>query len=293
MREFAAFLLRSPVYAILVAGLFGIVALKVPPFGLPSAAVVGLYSLRKGWPHGLFVALGAGLLVGAGWYAFGSRPGLDFPLVFALWPPVLLAAEVLRRTESQGLVLLTVGLAVIAFVLGMHLVTGDVAAFWHAWLKRAVAGVPGATVRGFEENNTLRLMNGFLAVLYGLSLMASLLFARWLQSLAYNPGGFGAEFRRLRLPRLALPVAVAAIWLAGTWSQVLVADLFMIAMMLYFFVGLAVIHGVIAVRGMPWGWVVPVYIALVYLPQYTLSGLALLGAVDVFVNFRAQKGKPQ
>jgi hypothetical protein len=291
MREFAAFLLRNPVYAILAAGLFGIVALKVPPFGLPSAAVVGLYSLRKGWPHGLLVALGAGLLVGAGWYGLGSRPGLDFPLAFALWPPVLLAAEALRRTESQGLALLAVGLAVIAFVLGMHIATGDVAAFWHAWLKRAVAGVPGATVRGFEENDTLRLMNGFLAVLYGLSLMVSLLFARWLQSLVYNPGGFGAEFRRLRLPRPVLPVAIAAVWLAGYWNPVLVADLFMVAMMLYFFVGLAVIHGVIAVRGLPWGWVVPVYIVLVYLPQYALSGLALLGAVDTFVNFRAQRGK--
>jgi hypothetical protein len=291
MREFAAFLLRNPVYAILAAGLFGIVALKVPPFGLPSAAVVGLYSLRKGWPHGLLVALGAGLLVGAGWYGLGSRPGLDFPLAFALWPPVLLAAEALRRTESQGLALLAVGLAVIAFVLGMHIVTGDVTAFWHAWLKRAVAGVPGATVRGFEENDSLRLMNGFLAVLYGLSLMVSLLFARWLQSLVYNPGGFGAEFRRLRLPRLVLPVAIAAVWLAGYWNPVLVADLFMVAMMLYFFVGLAVIHGVIAVRGLPWGWVVPVYIVLVYLPQYALSGLALLGAVDTFVNFRAQRGK--
>jgi hypothetical protein len=120
--------------------------------------------------------------------------------------------------------------------------------------------------------------------------MLALLFGRWLQSLAYNPGGFGPEFRALRLPRLVLPVAVALVWGAGLWSPVLVADLFMAAILVYFFVGLAVIHGVIAVRGLSWGWAAPVYLALVYLPQFVLAGLALLGAVDTFVNFRAQKG---
>ncbi len=290
MREFAAFVMRSLWIAGAVAGLLGIVALKMPPFALLSAAVIGLAGLRKGWRYGLAASLVATLAVTAGWYMLGSRPGLEFPLVFALWPPLLLAAEVLRRTESQGFALLAIGLTLVGYVLTVHLVTGDVVEFWHAWLKRAVAGVPGATVQGFEENGTLRLMNGFLAVLYGLSLMLALLFGRWLQSLVYNPGGFGPEFRRLRLPRLTLPVAVGVVWAAGLWNRVLVADLFMIAILLYFFVGLAVIHGVIAVRGLSWGWAAPLYLALAYLPQFVLAGLALLGAVDVFVDFRAQKG---
>jgi hypothetical protein len=291
MREFALFILRNRWTALLVAGLFGIAALKLAPFALLSTAALGLVALRQGWQDGLFVAAGAGLLVGAGGLVLESPPGLDFPLVFALWPPVLAASEVLRRTESQGAALLTVGLTVLGFVLGMHLITGDVVQFWHDWLRRAVAAVPGATVRGFEEENTLRLINGFVAILYGLSLMFALLVARWLQSLVYHPGGFGAEFRRLRLPRLVLPALVAAVWAAGTVSPVLVADLFMVSMLVYFFVGLAVIHGVIAVRGLPWGWAVPVYLALFYLPQFALSGLALLGALDTLVNFREQRPK--
>lgn len=289
MREFANFLMRSLWIAGLMAGLFGVFALKFPPFAILSAAVVALAALRKGWGYGLAVALVAGGAVAAGWYGLGSRPGLDFPLVFAVWPPVLAAAETLRRTESQGLALLVVALAVAAYILGMHLATGDVVAFWQEWLKRAVAGVPGATVKGFEENNTLRLMNGFLGMLYGLSLALSLLFGRWLQSLAYNPGGFGPEFRRLKLPRLTLLAAALAVWGAGFWNEVLVADLFMLAMLLYLFVGLAVIHGVIAVRGLPGMWAVPVYVALVYLPPFALPGLAVLGALDTFVDFRTQK----
>ncbi|MGZ8217973.1 hypothetical protein [Methylomagnum sp.] len=292
MREFAVFIMRSPWIAGLVAGLLGVVALKVPPFAILSGAVVALVALRRGWPYGLMVAVGAGALVAAGWFGVGSRPGLEFPLVLALWPPLLVATETLRRTESQGMALLVVGGVIAIYAVAMHAVTGDVVAFWHEWLKHAVTGVPGATVKGFEENDTLRLMNGFLGVLYGLSLMLSLLFGRWLQSLAYHPGGFGPEFQRLRLSRLVLLTVVAIISGAGAWNQILVADLFMAGILVYFFVGLAVIHGVVAMRGLPAGWTLPIYIALIYFPQFVLAGLALLGALDTFVNFRAQKAKP-
>lgn len=289
MREFAVFLMRGFWIAGLVAGLFGVAALKFPPAALLSGAVVALVALRKGWLHGALVALVAGLVVGMGWYGLGSRPGLDFPLVFALWPPLLLATEALRRTESQGLALLVVALTVAAYHLVMHLATGDVVAFWHEWLRRAVTAVPGATVSGFEENNTLRLMNGFLGMLYGLSLALSLLFGRWLQSLAYHPGGFRSEFQRLKLPRLTLLVAAVSISAAGYWDEVLAADLFMLTMLLYLFAGLAVVHGVIAVRGLPWGWAVPVYVALVYLPPFAVPALALVGALDAFVDFRVRR----
>lgn len=290
MRDVAAFLMRSLAIAALAAGFFGILALRLPPFAILSSAVVALVALRRGWIFGLAVAAAAGILVGAAWFLLETKPGLAFPLVFALWPPLLIAAETLRRTESQGAALLAVGLTVATYVVAMHLVVGDVVAFWHEWLKRAVAAVPGATVKGFEENNTIRLMNGFLGMLFGLSLMVALLFGRWLQSLLYNPGGFGPEFRRLRLPRLLLPLAVAVVWVAGWWNPILVADLFMAGILMYFFAGLAVIHGVIAIRGLPVGWTVPIYIALVYFPEMVLAGLALVGALDTFVNFRAQRG---
>ena len=228
----------------------------------------------------------------AGWIIVGSRPGLDFPLVFLLWPPLLLVTETLRWTGSQGLALLVVAMVVAACHFGMHFAVGDVVAFWQEWLSRAVAAVPGATVRGFEEDNTLRLMNGFLGMGYAASLVLSLLFGRWLQSLAYNPGGFGPEFRRLRLPRLTLLAAALVVSGAGYWSEVLVADLFMLAMLMYFFAGLAVIHGVIEVRSLPWSWAVPVYLALVYVPPMALPALAAVGVLDTFVDFRARKRRP-
>lgn len=265
--------------------------MKVLPLGLLSAAALGLVALRKGWLEGVVIAAGAAAVVWVGWSMMEHRPGLDFPVVFAVWLPLLVCAESLRRTESQGLALIVTGVIVSGFVLGMHWVTGDVVAFWQSWLKRAVAAVPGATVQGFERDGTLRLMNGLVAVLYGFAMMFSLLCARWLQSLVYNPGGFGREFQRLRLPRLALPVIVGAIWASGSVSQTLVADLLMVAIMMYFFVGLAVVHGLVTIRRLHWGWSAPPYVALAFAPQYALVGLALVGAADALIDFRARARK--
>lgn len=173
----------------------------------------------------------------------------------------------------------------------MHAVTEDVVVYWHDWLKNALAAVPGAAVKGFEENDTLRLLNGFMALLYGLGLVLALLLGRWLQSIAFNPGGFATEFRQLTLPRWLLPVAVALIWAGGLLDAILLADLLMVGILLYFFAGLAVIHGVIAVRGLPSGWLAPVYLLVIFFPPQAMATLALLGAVDTFVRFRVQQGR--
>jgi len=62
-----------------------------------------------------------------------------------------------------------------------------------------------------------------------------------------------------------------------------------VAMLLYSMVGLAVIHGVLSVRGMSVGWLWPVYLLVAFLPPEALATLALIGAVDTFVHFRIQE----
>lgn len=291
MRNHGLSIVRNLWVAGVFAGIFGVLALRLPPFAIFSAALIALLALREGWQRGVGVAVIAGLIVSGGWGWLGSRPGLTVPLVFALWPPLLLMTEALRKTGDQGRALLVAGGVMLAFVLGMHAFTGDVVAFWHEWLRAAVTAVPGATVKGFEENDTIRLMNGFMALIYGLGLMLSLLLGRWLQSLAFNPGGFAREFRQLTLPRWLLPLAVLLIWAGGLWDAVLLADLLMAGILIYFFAGLAVLHGVIAVRGLPSLWLAPAYLLIMFFPPQALAGLALLGAVDTFVHFRAQRGR--
>ncbi len=290
MRELASFVMQSLVNAIGVAGLLGALSFRFLPLSLLSAAVVGLIALRKGLWDALIVCAGAAVLVATAWL-INFRPCFGFPVVVALWLPMFACAEVLRRTESQGKALMLVALFAALLVVLMHLLTGDVVAWWKAWLKQAVTCVPGATVQGFERNDTLRLMNGLVATAFGISLMASVLLARWLQSLLYHPGGYAAEFHALRLPRLLLPVIVAVLLAVGGLDKGVLVDLFMVSVMMYFFQGLAVLHGVVAARNLSWVWVLPPYLVLPFAPQYVLMGLAVLGAMDSLIDFRARAAR--
>lgn len=287
MRELASFIMRGRIYAIAVAGLFGIISLFFMPMAFLSGAAVGLVSLRKGSYDGLLVAGSAFLLTFAVFLLIGERPGFPFPLVTALWLPVLVCTEVLRRFESQGVMLATIGALAALFVIGMHVLTGDVVQWWREWLRVAVANVQGATVEGFARDNTLRLFNGMVAMIFGISMMLTMLLARWWQALLYHPGGFAEEFHNLRIPRLILPAVVAIVLLAGSINKIAMADLFMVGLMVYFFQGIAVMHGIVAKRNLAWVWLLPPYFLLFFLPQYVIAGLALLGAVDSLIDFRA------
>lgn len=274
--------------AIAVASLFALIGVYFVPIILLSAAAIGLVTLRRGWQDGLIIAMAA---VAVTWSVFSllpPKPGLPFPLAFALWPPVLAAAETLRRSSSQGIALVSVVVFLVTYVAIMHSLTGDVVAFWEGWLQEAVTNVKGATVEGFKRDGTLRLMNGLVGLLYGASVIVSLLLARWWQAILYNPGGFRQEFCQLRLPRLMLLGLVGLIWAAGMINQILMVDLLIVSMSVYLFQGLAVLHGIIDKQKLNGFWLTPVYGLLLFLPQYGLMGLALLGAVDTFVDFRSR-----
>lgn len=290
MRDFATFILRSHLHAIGVAGFFGMVSLHVLPFAILSTAALALMVLRHGAWHGGVVMLGAGLPVMAAWLGSALKPGLDYPLVFALWVPVFFAAIGMRRGLGQGVTLMMLTVYCLLCVLLMHLITGDVVAFWLNWLGRAIAAVPGARIQGFERDGTLRLMNGLFAVLYLSGLALSLWTGRWLQSLLYHPGGFGQEFRALRLPRPFLFGMVLALSLARYWQYPLLLDWLMVLAASYATAGLALSHAVVARHGLNPHWLLPPYMALLILPQQIIPGLALLGVIDSLVDVRRRTG---
>lgn len=276
-----------------LAGLFAVFALRLPPFAILSSALVVMLTLREGWLKGVWVMLTGGLIVATAWFWKGSpMPGLAFPLVCAFWPPLLVMAALLRRSRtSLGHCLLVTGIVMVAFVLLMHTLTGDVVGFWQEWLRRTLAAIPVAPkLKQVPETDTIHLINGFVGLIYGVSLFLSLLLGRWLHCLAEQSRDFGEEFRRLTVPIWILPLAVALIWAAGLWDPVLLTDLLMVAILIYFFVGLAVIHGVIAVRGLPPVWLLPLYLMITFFPPEALATLALIGAIDPFIHFRDQQG---
>ncbi len=291
MRELARFIMLGRPHAVGISAVFGGLSLIFLPLACLSAATVGLVGLRKGWWESLVVLVvtsGATLVAAS---MITAKPGMTFPLVFALLIPVFVCTQVLRATESQGSALVLVGAFAAVFVIGVHVVLGDVVAWWQDWLSEAIKGVNGATLEGFEQEGTLKLMNGLVALMFGVLCMVSVLMSRWWQSLLYHPGGFATEFRDLRLPIMLLPVTIIVLLLANSISRIFLADLFMVALMVYFFQGLAVMHGVLAKHSASGWWIVPIYLGLVLMPQYLLTGLALVGAIDSIIRFRALSPK--
>lgn len=109
MQHFASLIVRNTWVAGAFTGAFGLMALRLPPFAIVSAGLLAFVALREGWRRGCLVMGLAGLLVSAGWLWLGSRPGLPFPLVFALWPPLLIMTQVLRSSGAPGRALLVAG----------------------------------------------------------------------------------------------------------------------------------------------------------------------------------------
>jgi hypothetical protein len=286
MRDFAGLIMRGTGFAFLIASLLGVLSLYFLPAASISAAAIGLVGLRLGAGRGVLLALAVAVPVAVCGYLLPPRPGLELPLLALLGPLALGAAAVLSRDGRQGPPLLLIGAACMAGAIAIELISGDATAFWKSWLEHAVKGVRGATVQGFEKNGTLALMNGLMAFLVGAIAFLTLLLARWWQSLLYNPDQFGPEFQRLQLPRTALAAAAALLVIAHFWRPALQMHLLLVGIMMYAFQGLAVVHGVVAQRGIGWtGWLPP-YLALVFVPQFGVVGLAVVGAVDALANFR-------
>lgn len=285
MRRVAQFVLQGPYQAILFAGLLGGLAQTIFLLALPSAAAVALFGLRKGEKQGLMVLLGSALLIVAVGLLVESRPGFDYAVALLLIFPAYLGALVLRASESQGLAIAAIAACAALFAFAVQLFSGDAEQWWSDWLKIAVQGVPGATYEDFGDN-VMPAINGIIALLLGLLSSACLLWARWLQAVLFNPEGFGREFRVLTLPVWVMTVMLVALPFAALIRLTLLYDLLLVAVLPFFFQGLAVLqHGAVKKRLNKFLTLLP-YILLLFMPQFVIVGCACLGGVDVFFNFR-------
>jgi hypothetical protein len=125
---------------------------------------------------------------------------------------------------------------------------------------------------------------GVFALVNALTVVICVLLARYWQALLYNPGGFGDEFRQLRLPpALAITLVVIAVLClvqGGAWLPwaYLAALPCLVA-------GISLVHGMVAIKQLKGHWLVVFYTLLVLInPVKELVILA--GVIDSWVNFR-------
>ena len=270
----------------------------LPPFSFVSGAIVGLTVLRYGLADGALVlavtaalsTLAMGLLLGT------YQPVVIFILFTGL--PVLLMGQVLRQTHSQGTTLAAAGAMGALALAAIHLITANPLAWWRLRLERFVAqpireSNPDMSPEMLAQlDEAMKGMSELMLSLPAATVVGAMLvvwLARWMHAAIDNPGGFGEEFRALRLDGrvayVALALALLAL-LAGHFAGGLFRGLLLLVIVMYTIQGIALVHAYVRQRSASVAWLVAVYLGILIVPPAVILGLALTGFSDTWFDFR-------
>ena len=296
MRALASFVMRGVPQAVMVTILLAALSLLLPPTSIFSAAAVTLVTLRSGAiPGALLVGLATAT---TGIIALFALGGLNLAIGFLvlMWIPAWLLALVLR--SSRSLSLSVAGALVLGIVMigAQFLQTGDPVAEWRSLLTPFVESLTEAQLVETSQQAALvslmaSWMPGIVAAGFFLQLLASLFVGRWWQSMLFNPGGFRAEFHQLRLPRiLAIVLLIMFVMLlVQTESGVSLVEYVLVLLVSAWFIhGLALAHGIVGRLGSSSGWLIGIYLLLLFALPHTVIVLATVGIADAWFDFRAR-----
>lgn len=285
--------MAGPSQAALVAAVSAILALKMPPLAWLSGAVIALVALHLGPKRGMqlmgFSTLAVMLL---GWVAIGT-PILAFSIVMLLWMPVWLAAVVLYRTVSLALALQLITAMALLFVLALQSFYPELQLALGQQFAEIIEPVINQQPNDQARQNLtdalatiLPLLPGLLAMGMMMGAILSLLLGRWWQSALYNPGGLATEFNQLRLGKLPATASLVLLIAAVLSAEIQVMILLLVVSALYLIQGLALIHGVVALKQINRAWLAALYFLIFIMPQLVLLPVVVVGLSDAWIDYR-------
>lgn len=286
MRRLAEFIMRGRMQAIVVVAL----ASALPMMFWLGAAAASLVLLRRGLNDALSVIVWA-LLPAAVWVYFGDpRPILGIL-------GALIIAYILRATASWSKALLASLLVGVVFAWVLGIVFAQPLADLAAELNEIVAKMLTELYEQLSAEEQLQLQSLIVPVLTGLMAavlqvlcVLSVLLARYWQAALYNPGGFGHEFKRLRLPAvIVFPLVFGMLFAPSLGIQA--AILTPVCSVPLVFTGLAVVHGLVAKYRLGNFWLIGLYVGMVLFTQLTYPLLVVLAIVDSVFDFRGLRSQ--
>ena len=294
MRFLARFAMRGPTFAAVTAAALILASLSLGFLVILSGAIIALVTLRHGAASGLRVIALAASLAFIVCFAFADQLlPLLIPHCLA-WFPAWIMALVLGHQRQQAAPLLVAALFVAGYAGMMRLTVGDVTAFWLLRLEpvfQIIVADSGVKFTSEQMAFIARHVHTWTVVAMNTVLVSMLLLGRWWQSVLFNPGGFGSEFRELHLPRFAtllaalIAAAFVAVQLSGLDLEI-VSDAFVILVVLFAFQGLAVIHFRARVVSLASAWLGGMYVLLMLMPQIVGPLIATAGVADSVADFR-------
>ena len=283
MRSLADFIMRGRVQATLVV----VACAAMPLLFWLSAAAGCLVYLRRGMKDASGVLLWA-LLPALVWWYFGEPRTL-----MVLLGTLLLAAQ-LRSSESWNRVLLVS----IALGLVYGVVLGVVFQVPIEAMAQQLEKLLPRLLQGFyqqlsvEEQARLAaliapVLTGLIAALLQAVSVLALILGRYWQAVLYNPGGFGREFRAIKIP-LWPALMLLACMLIGPNFGPQVAMLTPLCSVPLVFAGLALMHGLVVRGTLGKFWLVGLYVTLLLFMQLIYPLLVVLAIVDSLIDFRGR-----
>lgn len=293
MLALARFIMAGPSQAALVVAVSALLALLVPPLAWLSGGAIALVTLHLGERHGIQVMFIAGFGTAVlGWLIMGT-PLVALVMMMVLWLPVWLVSWVLKRTVSLSLALqLVTGISVVlvlVFQLAYPQIQMEQGQLFKEAVEQMMADQPASVNRdelAKAVDTVLRWLPGIMAsgLLFGV--VISVLLGRGWQAALYNPGGLAKEFNELRLGQRLSLAGTVLLLLAGVTSSDLMVMLVLVVLSIYLIQGLALVHGIIAAKGINKAWLLGFYVMMFLLPHLVLMPLAVFGLTDAWIDFR-------
>jgi len=275
MRALADFIMRGRVQATLVV----VVSAVLPLLFWLSAAAGSLVLLRRGFKDASTV-IAFGLVPAVAIWAFGD------PSTLLVLLGTLGLAALLRAGHSWSRVLLSSVVLGLVYSLILGAVLRETFAVLAKALSEALPQVEGKPVIPGELIGPVLVAS--TAVMLQLFSVLALMLARYWQAALYNPGGFGREFRALKLPRAVMLALVAAMVL-GPFSGPQFIVLASASSLVLVLAGIALMHGLVAQGRLTGFWLVGMYVTLPLIMQLIYPLLVVLAIVDSLIDFRGRK----
>ncbi|MHA6136004.1 YybS family protein [Pseudomonas mohnii] len=284
MRALAEFIMRGRMQATLVVA--GCAAL--PLLYWLGAAAGCLVLLRRGLRDALGV-LALGLLPALIWWL-----KFDDPRAFLVLLGSASLALVLRASESWNRVLLVSIAMGVVFSVVLGTAFGPQIEMLAQALIKVMPSLLGEVYQKMSVDEQARfasliapILTGLIAALLQIVSVLSLIVGRYWQALLYNPGGFGREFRAIRIPLGPAMLLLAGMVVTPNFG-VQMSMLVPLCSVPLVFAGLALIHGLVAQKRLARFWLVGLYVTLLLFMQLIYPLLVVLAIVDSLIDFRGR-----
>ncbi|SDY61179.1 hypothetical protein [Pseudomonas salomonii] len=131
------------------------------------------------------------------------------------------------------------------------------------------------------------VLTGLIAALLQVVSVLSLIVGRYWQALLYNPGGFGREFRSIRIPAGPAMLLLACMVVGPNFGpqMALLAPICSVPLV---FAGLALMHGLVARKRLAKFWLVGLYVTMLLFMQLIYPLLVVFAIVDGLIDFRGR-----